>query len=311
MRFNKLDLNLLVALDALLTEQNVTRAGARLHISQSSMSGALARLRAYFDDELFVQIGRTLKPTPFAEGLAAPVRNVLLQVESTVLTKPVFDPTTAVRHFKMLVSDFSQSMLMTRVLPKLYEQAPGISLEFLLQINKPFEELERGDVDFLIIPEHFTSPVQPKAHLFDETYVCVVWKGNELVGKTLTLDQYCEMGHVVAQYGRAQYTFHTWFKNEYGKNLKAEISTGHLSALGELLIGTNRVATMHRMLAQKQARYLPIRLLPLPIAVPPLRQTLQWHHYHDRDPGNQWMRQLLIDTSRELIEAESFQSQLI
>lgn len=311
MRFKKLDLNLLVALDALLAEQNVTRAGARLHISQSSMSGALARLRAYFDDELFVPIGRTLKPTPFAESLVTPVRNVLLQIESTVLTKPVFDPATAVRRFKMLVSDFSQSVLMTRLLPKLYEQAPGVGVDFLLQINNPFEELERGDVDFLIIPEDFTSPVHPKVHLFDETYVCVIWQGNELVGETLTLDQYCEMGHVVAQYGRAQYTFQSWFKGEYGRELKTEISTSHLSGLGELLIGTNRIATMHHMLAQKQARHLPIRLLPLPMPIPPLRQTLQWHHYHDQDPGNNWMRQLLIDTSRELIEAESFQSELL
>jgi len=311
MRFNKLDLNLLVALDALLTEQNVTRAGARLHISQSSMSGALARLRAYFDDELFVPIGRSLKPTPFAESLAKPVRNVLLQVESTVLTKPEFDPATATRTFKLLISDFSQSILMTRVLPKLYEQAPGISLEFLLQINNPFEELERGDVDFLIIPEHYTSPIQPKAHLFDETYVCVVWEGNRLVGDTLTMDQYCEMGHVIAQFGRAHYTLQTWFKAEYGKDIRAEVSTGHLSSLGELLIGTDRIATMHSMLAKKQARYLPIRLLPLPIPVPPLHQTLQWHHYHDRDPGNQWIRNLLIETSRELVESESFQQELL
>jgi DNA-binding transcriptional LysR family regulator len=305
MRFNKLDLNLLVALDALLTEQNVTRAGNRLHISQSSMSGALARLREYFGDELFVPIGRKLMPTPLAESLINPVRNVLLQIESTVLTKPEFDPAVAVRHFKMLISDFSQSILMTRLLPKLHIQAPHITLEFLLQINNPFEELERGDVDFLIIPENYTSSVQPKASLFDETYVCVVWNGNTLVGDTLTFEQYRSMGHAIAQFGRAHYTFETWFHDEYGYTLNAEISTGHLSGLSELVVGTNRIATVHRMLAQKQARYLPIRLLEPPMAVPPLRQTLQWHHYHDSDPGNQWMRNLIIETAHEISEAHS------
>ena len=304
MRFNKLDLNLLVALDALLTEQNVTRAGARMHISQSSMSGALSRLREYFDDELFVPIGRKLMPTPLAESLIKPVRNVLLQIESTVLTKPEFNPATAVRHFKMLISDFSQSILMTQLLPKLHEQAPGITLEFLLQINNPFEELERGDVDFLIIPEHYTSPVQPKARLFDETYTCVVWEKNTLVGDTLTFEQYRSMGHVIAQFGRGHYTFETWFHDEYGYTLNAEISTGHLSGLSELVVGTNRIATVHSMLAQKHAQHLPIRLLPPPMPVPPLRQTLQWHHYHDSDPGSQWMRNLIISTAHEIGEAQ-------
>lgn len=300
MRFNKLDLNLLVALDALLTEQNVTRAGNRLHLSQSSMSGALARLREYFDDELFVLIGRRLMPTPFAESLIKPVRNVLLQIESTVLTRPGFEPAVAVRHFKMLISDFSQSILMTRLLPKLQAQAPGITLEFLLQINNPFEELERGDVDFLIIPENYTSPVQPKASLFNETYTCVIWNENMLVGDALTFEQYRSMGHVIAQFGRAHYTFETWFQDEYGYTLNAEISTGHLSGLSELVVGTNRIATVHRMLANKQARYLPIRLLDPPMPTPSLQQTLQWHQYHDSDPGNQWMRNLIIETAHEL-----------
>jgi len=300
MRFNKLDLNLLVALDALLTEQNVTRAGTRLHISQSSMSGALARLREYFDDELFVPIGRKLMPTPLAESLINPVRNVLLQIESTVLTKPEFDPAVAVRHFKMLISDYSQSVLMTRLLPKLHAQAPGITLEFLLQINNPFEELERGDVDFLIIPENYTSAVQPKTNLFEETYICVVWSGNTQVGDVLTFDQYRSMGHVIAQFGRGHATFETWFHDEYGYALKAEVSTGHLSGLSELVVGTNRIATVHRMLAHQQAQYLPIRLVEPPMALPSLRQTLQWHHYHDSDPANQWMRNLIIETSREL-----------
>jgi DNA-binding transcriptional LysR family regulator len=99
------DLNLLVALDALLTERNVTRAGNRLNLSQSAMSGALARLRHYFRDELLVPVGRQMVLTPVAEGLVGPVRDILLQIRGTLGSKPQFEPSTATRHMSLAVSD--------------------------------------------------------------------------------------------------------------------------------------------------------------------------------------------------------------
>lgn len=99
MRFNHLDLNLLVALDVLLEEQNITRAAERLHMTQSATSGVLGRLRTYFEDELLVQVGRKMQPTPFALELVHPVREVLLTIKSSITAKPVFAPTTSKRHF--------------------------------------------------------------------------------------------------------------------------------------------------------------------------------------------------------------------
>src|SRR6476469_8001729 len=98
---HRFDLNLLVTLDALLTEKNVTRAGMRMNLSQSAMSGALARLRDFFQDELLVPMGRTMVLTPLAEDLIQPVRDVLLQIQATIATKPHFEPATSTRHFTL------------------------------------------------------------------------------------------------------------------------------------------------------------------------------------------------------------------
>src|SRR6202047_3490633 len=101
MHFRQLDLNLLVALDALLTERNITEAGRRVHLTQSAMSGALSRLREYFDDELLVQVGRKMVPTPLANDLSEPVLEILQRIKSTIDTKSDFDPTRTTRRFSL------------------------------------------------------------------------------------------------------------------------------------------------------------------------------------------------------------------
>src|SRR5215213_10127915 len=123
MELHLFDLNLLVALDALLTERNVTRAGNRLHLSQSAMSGALARLRHYFRDELLVPVGRQMALTPVAEGLVEPVRDILLQIRGTLGSKPQFDPLTATRHMSLAVSDYVADILMADVLRRARQEA--------------------------------------------------------------------------------------------------------------------------------------------------------------------------------------------
>src|SRR5215472_18123748 len=115
MHFRQLDLNLLVALDALLMERNITEAGRRLHVTQSAMSGSLGRLREYFGDELLVQIGRKMVPTPLAETLAEPVREILLKVKATVDARPGFDPATSTRRFSLMMSDYVSTVLMNEV----------------------------------------------------------------------------------------------------------------------------------------------------------------------------------------------------
>jgi LysR family transcriptional regulator, nod-box dependent transcriptional activator len=129
MELHLFDLNLLVALDALLTERNVTRAGNRLNLSQSAMSGALARLRHYFHDELLVPVGRQMALTPVAEGLVEPVRDILVRIRGTLGSKPQFDPLTATRHLSLAVSDYVVDILMADVLRRARHEAPHMTFE--------------------------------------------------------------------------------------------------------------------------------------------------------------------------------------
>src|ERR1044071_1288476 len=147
MHFEQLDLNLLVALDALLTERSITAAGVRVHLTQSAMSGALSRLREFFGDELLTQVGRKMVPTPLGESLGEPVRQILLQIKSTLYAKPGFDPASSTRHFSLMMSDYVATVLMGQVLVRAEAQAPRVRFNVASNdVGNPVEFLERADI---------------------------------------------------------------------------------------------------------------------------------------------------------------------
>jgi DNA-binding transcriptional LysR family regulator len=289
------DLNLLVALDALLTERNVTRAGNRLNLSQSAMSGALARLRHYFRDELLVPVGRQMVLTPVAEGLVTPVRDILLQIRGTLGSKPQFDPSTATRHLSLAVSDYVTEILMADVLRAARCEAPNITFELRQVGRRAGEDLESGELDFLISPDGYVSSSQPTEMLFEDTYTCVVWAGNTAVGKTLTLEQYLALGHVVVNVAGNEppSNYDEQFLRRANYKRRVEVSVPTFSLAPQLVVGTDRIATITTRLAVKCAEILPLRLLPLPIAMPPMVEMLQWHRVHEYDPAHDWFRGLL------------------
>lgn len=296
------DLNLLVALDALLTERNVTRAGNRLNLSQSAMSGALARLRHYFHDELLVPVGRQMALTPVAEGLVEPVRDILVRVRGTLGSKPPFDPLTATRHLSIAVSDYVTEILMADVLRRARREAPHVTFELRGVGRRATEDLESGELDFLISPDGYVSAGHPTDVLFEDTYTCVAWAGNESIGSSLTLDQYLELGHVVVSVAGAEQpgNYDEQFLRRSNFKRRVEISVPSFSLAPQLVVGTGRVATITTRLAVKCARTLPLKLLPLPIAIPPMVEMLQWHKVHDYDPANQWFRRLLKEAINDL-----------
>ena len=302
MRFNKLDLNLLVALDALLAERNISRAGQRLHLSQPAMSNALARLRDYFGDELLAVQGRQMVLTPRALGLIEPVREVLARIDSTITTPPVFDPASATRTFVLLLSDFTTAVFVPPLLEALYREARGIGIELRALNDKPGEQLDQGDADLLVIPAQFAAPGHPSQPLFEEEYLCVTWNGNSRIRTQLSFEDYVECGHVVANYatGQQRAAFDGWFLERFGIKRRVEVSAPSMTALAQMVIGTDRIATMHRRLALQAEKVLPIRLWPPPLEVPTLVQTLQWHRHRDADPALQWLRELALRVGRAI-----------
>jgi DNA-binding transcriptional LysR family regulator len=289
------DLNLLVALDALLTERNVTRAGNRLNLSQSAMSGALARLRHHFHDELLVPVGRQMVLTPVAEGLVEPVRAILLQIRGTLGSKPRFEPATASRHLSLAVSDYVTEILMADVLRIARCEAPHITFELRPVGRRAAEDLESGELDFLIAPEGYVVSSQPTEVLFEDTYTCVVWAGNQAIGRTMTLEQYLELGHVVVNVAANEppSNYDEQFLQRSNFKRRVEVIVPAFSLAPQLVVGTDRIATITTRLAAKCAEILPLRLLPLPLAMPPMVELLQWHKVHEYDPAHDWLRGLL------------------
>jgi len=204
MRFKGLDLNLLVALDALMTERNLTAAARKINLSQPAMSAAVARLRSYFRDELFGMRGRELVPTSRAEGLAAPVREALMHIELSIMARDVFDPARSNRRFRIGLSDFVTVVFFRNVVERVAREAPAVSFELVALTDEHDELLRRGEVDFVILPELFMSSAHPRAALFEERLVCVGCCTNSHLLPRLTFDRYMSMGHVAVKLGAAQ-----------------------------------------------------------------------------------------------------------
>jgi LysR family transcriptional regulator, nod-box dependent transcriptional activator len=293
MRFNKLDLNLLVALDALLSEQNISRAAEKIHLSQSATSNALARLREYFNDELLVQVGRKMEPTSRAEALRNNVRDILVRVEATVAAQPEFVPAQANRLFRLFVSDYTMTTLMPHLFALAYVRAPGIRFDLRPQVAYPHRLLERGEADILIIPKEYCSTEHPAEVLLEETFCCVVWDRSPLAQGEMTNERYMAAGHVVVQVGEGQTALEDWFMQRLGIVRRVEASTYSFLSPAHLLAGTDRIATMHRRLAEAASRSLPIVLRDVPVAVPTMEQSVQWHKHRTSDPGLMWLRGLL------------------
>jgi LysR family transcriptional regulator, nod-box dependent transcriptional activator len=294
MRFNRLDLNLLVALDALLTERSITRASERLNLSPSATSNALARLREYFDDELLVQVGRRMEPTPRAQGLAEAVRDVLVRVDSAIAVQPEFDPSRSDRVFRILASDYTQLVFVPHVMALAHAARCTVRFDFLPQVANPQRNLERGEADLLIIPRGFVSPDHPEELLFKDEFFCMVWQDGPLAQGHLNLERYVAAGHVVMQpAGTEGDSFETWFVKQFGVTRRVAVSTYCFAALPALVVGTDLIATVHARLARTLRSAWPVKLLPPPLPITGMEQGIQWHKYRSQDPGLIWLRGLL------------------
>lgn len=299
MRYHRLDLNLLTALRVLLAERNVTRAGEMLHVSQSAMSGMLARLREYFDDPLITPVGRRMELTPLAETLVDKVNDLMLRLDATLSIRPDFIPASSRRQFSIIASDYVTQVLLLDVLREVHHEAPEVTVEFLQPSNTAAMDLENGEVDFVINPARFTTPNQASTVLFEDSYHAVVDQGNTEVGDSVTLAQFKELRHVTMQNnGRPQ--FETWFVSEHGVPPHVEVVVNNFGLLPQLVLGTQRVATLHTRMALQAARQWPVRLVRLDFEAPRLVETLQWHRYRDLDPSSQWLREKIIAGARAL-----------
>ncbi|MFT3905606.1 MAG: LysR family transcriptional regulator [Steroidobacteraceae bacterium] len=298
-----MDLNLLVALDVLLAEQNVSVAAERLNLSQSATSGALARLRQYFGDELLINVnGRQMQLTPRGRQLRTPVRNVLLQIRATVTDQAEFNPALSKRRFTVLASDYAIRVVLCEAMRRAAAQAPDVRFDIQPLGGEPAERLNRAEVDFVILPQQFVSGIHPQRLLFEDEYVVVACADNPQIGTQLSLEQYFGMGHIAARmWGvpAAEPTMEDWFMSVAPQQRRIEVLAPSYSDVPQMLLGTRRIATLHRRLAEMFATRLPLKLVPVPLDIPRVRETLQWNRLQQDDPGVLWLAGLLTQVCTE------------
>ena len=296
MRFERLDLNLLTALNALLELRNVSAAARKLHLSQSAMSGALNRLRDYFGDELLVPSGRQMILTPKAEGLSKPVRDALLLIRSTITTPQAFDPKTTDRTFSIVCSDYVYAILMAETLRKASEAAPSAGFDLGFPNTQANESFDRGEVDLMITLETHMSDRHPMEKLFEDDFCLIADKENPLAEKPMDLTTYEAAPHVVVYFGSGHFPgIQDTLLEQRKISRRIEVRVPTFSAVAESVAGTGRVATMQRRYAEYLRRIYPLALLPLPFELPRIVESLQYHSIRSADAGLKWLRDRVYD----------------
>jgi LysR family nod box-dependent transcriptional activator len=299
MRFDRLDLNLLVALDALVEDRSVSGAARRLHLSQPAVTGALKRLREFFDDELLVQSGRRMLLTPKAEELIAPVRRALLQIRSEITHPMDFDALTVQRHFVIVASDYAFSILVAQVMATAADIAPGVTFEILRPDRLAIDRLERAEVDVLITVTPFVVSGHPHLQLFEDEEV-VISCPRAGYGQ-IDEDAFFAAGHVIAMFGKDRHpSMVDDYLFDYPRQRRIEVRVPSFTELPTAILGTRRLAIMHRRLAEHLATFYPLVIHPAPIQLPRIQEVAQWHRLRDKDAGVRWLVQLLEATAKEL-----------
>lgn len=294
MRFNGLDLNLLLALQVLLEERNVTRAARRLNVSQPALSAALNRLRDYFQDDLLVAQGRTMHPTALAQGLAAPVRQVLAELDVLLTSAARFDPATSQRSFRVVASDYITASVLGPLSLRLSRIAPRVALEILLPSEEAAQLLTEGQADLVITPEDFVDPEQPAQLLCEERQLVVGWRDNPVFAAGPGPDDFLQLGHVAVQLGSNRVaSFADRQLERRGIARRIEVTCGCFTLVPWLVCGTSRLAVMHERLARQMAQQFPLALAPLPFDFPVMREMVQYHRSREADEGLCWLRDAL------------------
>jgi DNA-binding transcriptional LysR family regulator len=302
---SRVDLNLLVHLDALLTERSVTRAAARVGLGQSAMSHNLARLRELFGDELLTRGPDGLRLTPRAMALIEPVRAALAQIRAVVARDEDFDPRTAERTFRVGLSDSMEILIVPALLAHLREAAPGIHLR-LHNIDSSLL-LDDLDADRLDLAIGYGVFEQGQAHhkrrlLFNETYLCMF--NAELTGITppISLDDYVRLPHVLTslQRGLGERGVVDDALAKLGLRRTVVLTTPRFLVVPSLVARAPVVVTMHARLARLFAAELGLSLSPPPVELQDIAISILWHASYDHDPAHAWLRRIVVRLRRAL-----------
>ena len=289
------DLNLLIPLRALLEEANVTRAGQRVSMGQSSMSAALSRLRLVFNDELLVRVGREYELTPFARVLLPQVQATVPLIERVLRNEPEWAPESVQRTFSIMLSDYA-IMRLQPALAAVIAEAPGIQVDLQAIPEHPMEsELDLVTHDFVVLVPGIGIEGE-HVPLIDDDYVCLVDQNNPAIASgSLSFEDFVALPQAVAQFGRLHFTPADRRLRELGIDRRQpRVTTSSFLPLPSIVAGTDLVAVVPRVLADRLGPITGTVGVDAPFGSVEISLKLWWHSSHDQDPAHAWFRQRLV-----------------
>jgi DNA-binding transcriptional LysR family regulator len=305
MQFHRFDLNLLIALDVLLREKNVTRAAEKIFVSQPAMSAALHKLRDYFNDPLLERVGRDLELTPRGLSLVEPVREALLLIQATLGTQPNFSPATAQRDFTMIVSEEAVPGLLPAVLRRAAAEAPGIRFHIELITQTVLSRLEYGEADLCLCLDNlrlYDVRAYPdtlhNVRLRPVRWVCAVDRNHPTVGDTLTAEQFYALPHVFGRPSGYTASAEELVRRLFDADITVHMTVPSLLHLPLVLPGTRYVAVVPERVVQLYENVAPMKTFPPPFPTPEQFEVLLWHKRNESDPAHAWVRDLIVALAR-------------
>jgi DNA-binding transcriptional LysR family regulator len=296
----KLDLNLLVALNALLRERSVSKAADKIGIRQPAMSAALGRLRRYFRDPILVRVGNTYRLSPLATMLADSTTAALSAVDRVLQAELHTEIESSNREFTVIMSDYILATVGDIIARDIIERAPKMRLNFIQlrpdMISRASDELRVADA--LITPKGFAYDL-PSVDLFVDPWTCVVAKENTAVADEITLDQLSQLPWAVFQTSPTQATAPIQQLRLHGVEPEIQVVGENYLALPYFLTGTKRVSFMPERLAMKIGDALGLRQVRPPLHLAPMHHALWWHPMHQDEPEHRWFRARVTESVRQ------------
>jgi len=298
MSFLTLDLNLLRVFDAVMTEQNLTRAAGHLAMTQPAVSNAIKRLRESLGDDLLIRTAYGVKPTPRAEALWPAVRAALAGLEAAV-TPQRFDAASTQATFRMAMADATAAFWLPSLVRSIESEAPGISVRMVpLTTREPRPMLLRGDIELAVgffpgvaaqLSSETSSPIHHE-RLYSGHYVCVMRRDHPLAGFDLTLDNYCSANHLLVSFsGRAHGLVDEALATMH-RERRILLTVNQFFTAGRVVANSDLITVLPRHLIASTGMGDALRYKELPFALPAVHLDMLWHERDARSPAHQWLR---------------------
>ncbi len=291
-----LDINLLVIFDTILSERNISLAAERLELAQPTVSNALNRLRRITGDQLFVRTSRGMEPTPHAERIAQPLRQVLATLRSTLKAPRGFEPAAAERTFTLFLTDLGEAYFLPRLLTRLRTLAPGVKLVTLpIPDRNPQSALENGEVDIAIgnLPKLRTGFYQQR--LFREHYICIARADHPLFEGRMTVEKFGRASHAVVLPQGTGHGIVEQTMQKLGLQDRIMLRVQNFLVLPTIVANTDLVAIVPHSVARELSAEQSFKLVVPPIGLPEFDIKQCWHKRFHTDAGNQWLRSQIAE----------------